>query len=85
MGPRWPRLALRSLVRGGPAWPCFDCGGLITSGQERQTLNSVAFGCISLHFLSSTRGRGHPHPSLLPSKEKGPDRLRGNDECSARE
>ena len=23
----------------------------------------------------------HPHPNLLPSREKGPDRLRGNDGC----
>ena len=46
----------------GPAWPCFDCGGLITSGQERQTLNSVAFGCIWLHFLSS-----EPSPSWIPA------------------
>ena len=40
----------------GPAWPCFDCGGLITSGQERQTFNSLPFPSISTHFLSSTRG-----------------------------
>ena len=40
-----------------PAWPCFDCGGLITSGQERQTFNSVPFCSILFHSLSSTRGR----------------------------
>ena len=42
--------------------------GLVTSGQEWRTLNSVAFGCIWLHFLSSEpspwpspRGRGDLH------------------------
>ena len=31
--------------------------GLVRSGQERQTFNSVAFDCIRLHSLSPTRGR----------------------------
>ena len=41
--------------------------------------------------MQSIQGRGwdrdavlclgfHPHPNLLPSREKGPDRLHGNDE-----
>ena len=31
--------------------------GLVRSGQERQTFNSVAFDCIRLHSLSPARGR----------------------------
>ena len=50
-----------------PAWPCFDCGGLITSGQERQTFNSLPFPSISTHCLSSTRGRDARFP---PSRER---------------
>ena len=45
-----------------PAWPCFDCGGLITSGQERQTFNSLPFASISTHCLSS-----EPSPSWIPA------------------
>ena len=50
-----------------PAWPCFDCGGLITSGQERQTFNSLPFPSISTHCLSSTRERD---ARFLPSRER---------------
>ena len=31
------------------AFVVFDCGGFITSGQERQTFNSLPFGSISTH------------------------------------
>ena len=64
-------------------------------GRSGNTFISVAFGCISLHFLSSTRAMGlgmhlglHPHPNLLPSREKGSagagmrgSRLHGNPSC----
>ena len=51
--------------------------GLVTT----ETLNSG----IRLHFVAflivcTGLGLGfHPHPHLLPSREKGPDRFRGND------
>ena len=70
MRPPWPRLALRSLVGGGPVGP--GCG----LGWPRQEwpgvarlliqLHSVAFRCIPYR----RRGAGgHPHPSLLPSRD----------------
>ena len=108
MGPRWPRLALRSLVRGGlagpgcgPGWPryewpgvakpliqlhlvAFRCFPVVYAGtrggvQEWPTFNSVSFGLIPSHFSRRLGPRFHPHPSLLPSREKGSDRLHGND------
>ena len=60
MRPPWPHLALRSLVRGGPAW--LRCGigwpWLTSSGAARsgKTFNSVAFDCIWLHSYR-LRGR----------------------------
>ena len=151
MRPPWPRLALRSLVRGGPVWPyfrlrwprqewpgvaklliqlhsvAFGCiayppnphpppspggrrdlpskpgmrgspaftgttegtgptrrwrshprrGTVLRSAQERQTFNSVSFGCISSHSLSSTRGLG-----MRGSRLRGNDGgICGNDAC----
>ena len=35
-----------------PGVALFDCGGLITSGQERQTFNSVSFSLIQSHLIS---------------------------------
>ena len=63
-----------------PAWPCFDCGGLITSGQERQTFNSVPFCSISFHSLSSTRGRNARFPS---SRERRQDSRERRIRCSS--
>ena len=108
MGPPWPRLALRSLVRGGPAglgcglgwprqeWPgvakpliqlhlvAFRCFLVVYAGtrggvQEWPTFNSVSFGLIPSHSSRRLGPGFHPHPSLLPSREKGSDRLRGNE------
>ena len=47
--------------------------------RSSETFNFRSFPLISAH--SSRRlGLGfHPHPILLPSREKGPDRLHGND------
>ena len=71
MRPPWPRLALRSLVRGGPVWPYFR---LRWPRQEWPgvaklliQLHSVAFGCIAYP------PNPHPPPSPggrrdLPSK-----------------
>ena len=57
-------------------WPWLASLRVARSGE---TFNSVAFGCISL-LSCRLRGPGfHPHPSLLPSREKGSDRLHGND------
>ena len=82
MRPEWPRLALRSLVRGGSAWPYFR---LRWSRHEWPgvaklliRLHSVAFGCFSYP--------PNPHPNPLPEGEgiiqgagmRG-SRLRGND------
>ena len=77
--PRWPRLASSGVGRSG------------------ETFNSVAFGCISSHFPNPHPGplpvnylpvvtrclnQGfHPHPILLPSREKGSEHLGGNDEA----
>ena len=77
MRPVWPRLALRLLVRAGPAWPCFGCGGLITSGQERQTFNSLPFASISTHSLSSVQAGGTLIPSSLLKGEGACSPLRG--------
>ena len=70
MRPPWPRLALRSLVGGGPVGP--GCG----LGWPRQEwpgvaklliqLHSVAFRCIPYRRREAG---GHPHPSLLPSRD----------------
>ena len=58
------------------SWPWLASLRVARSGE---TFNSVAFGCISL-LSCRLRGPGfHPHPSLLPSREKGSDRLHGND------
>ncbi len=46
MGPPWPRLALRSLVRGGPAGP--GCG----LGWPRQEWPGVAKPLIQLHLVA---------------------------------
>ena len=84
MRPPWSRLALRSLVRGGPAWPCFDCGGLITSDQERQTFNSVPFRSISFRSLSCTRGLAWSFTLILTFSPQGRRDLtafHGNDVC----
>ena len=58
MRPPWPRLALRSLVRGGPAgpgcglgWPRQECPGV---AKPLIQLHLVAFGCISCRL----RGAG---------------------------
>ena len=66
MGPLWPRLALHSLVGGGPVGP--GCG----LGWPRQEwpgvakpliqLHSVAFGCISLS--------PNPHPRRLLRRQE---------------
>ena len=65
MRPPWPRLALRSLVRGGPVWPYFR---LRWPRQEWPgvaklliQLHSVAFGCIAYP--------PNPHPDPLPEGE----------------
>ena len=71
MRPGWSRLALRSLVRVSqrgatvrPRWPRLASSGVARSGG---TFNSVAFDCISLHSLSSTRARDARFP---PSRER---------------
>ena len=82
MRPLWPHfgtpLAHRSLVPLAsmrPRWPRLASSGAARSGE---TFKTVSFGLIPSH--SSLRlGLGfHPHPSLLPSREKGSDRLREN-------
>ena len=69
-GPIWPDvlLAARLAMRQGVA--LFDCGGLITSGQERQTFNSLPFASISTHSYR-LRGAG-----LHRSRLRGNDGLR---------
>ena len=61
----WPDLPLaESSLDSSLRW---NDGGLLRSGQERQTFNSVSFGRISSHSLSSTRGRDARFP---PSRER---------------
>ena len=84
----WPWLASSGVTRSGETFNsvAFGCISLLSCRlrgndggggvQEWPTFNSVSFGCIPYRL----RGLGfHPHPNLLPSREKGPDRLRGND------
>ena len=51
MRPRWPRLALRSLVRAGPAWPCSLVVASLRVARSGKLLKPS-------HFLSSSRRRG---------------------------
>ena len=51
MRPVWPRLALRPLVRGGPADPGGGPGWPRRSGQEWRTFNSVPFRSVSFRFV----------------------------------
>ena len=54
MGPPWPRLALRSLVRAGPVgrwlWPWLASSGVARSGE---TFKSLSFPLISCHSSRS--------------------------------
>ena len=65
MRPPWPRLALRSLVRGGPVWPYFrlrwPCQEWPGVAKPLIQLHSVAFGCIAYP--------PNPHPHPLPEGE----------------
>ena len=54
-GPVWPDLLLATRASRPWLWPWLASSGVARSGE---TLNSVAFGCISLLFLSSARGGG---------------------------
>ena len=84
MRPVWPRLALRPLVRGGPAgpgggpvWPWLRIRGW---GWEWP---GAAKLLIQLHLVAF-RLISHPpnpHPLPSPQRARGPDRLRGNDGC----
>ena len=74
MRPPWPRLALRSLVRGGPAgsgcglgWPRHEWPG---AAKLLNQLHSVAFRCFS----------HPPNPQSLALSQRRRDlNLRGND------
>ena len=50
--------------KGGATWGVDACSGVAKSGKP---FNSVPFGSISTHFLSSTRGRGARFP---PARER---------------
>ena len=92
MRPRWSRLAPSGVARSGETFNsvAFGCisllscrlrgnGGAFGSGQPLiQSHNSVSFGLVPSHSSRRLGPGGHPHPRLLPSREKGPDRLHGN-------
>ena len=78
VGPGWPhhrlaRLVAEPLIQLHLVASCRKCPGAAPS-------SSPGFQPSSNGRLGAGMRLGlHPHPSLLPSREKGPDRLRGND------
>ena len=88
MRPGWPRLAHRLLVgtvpgwpRLWPRWPHQEWPGV---AKLLNQLHLVAFRCIPCRCwfgVHPAGGEPHPHPRLLPSREKGFTHLRGNDGC----
>ena len=88
MKPRWPWLASLRVARSGETFNsvAFGCISLLSCRlrgneggvQEWPTFNSVSFGLIPSHSSRRLGPEFHPHPRLLPSREKGPDRLHGN-------
>ena len=88
MRPGWPRLAHRLLVGTVPGWPRLWPHW---PHHEWPGVANLLIQCISLHFVAFlvVVGLGftplgvnpHPHPRLLPSREKGFARIRGNDGC----
>ena len=82
MRPLWPHLAHRwhtahsyHCASMRPRWPRLASSGVARSGELLNLFHFVPFRSVSHRRL----GLGfHPHPSLLPSREKGSDRLRGN-------
>ena len=88
MRPGWPRLAHRLLVgtvpgwpRLWPRWPHQERPGV---AKLLNQLHLVAFRCIPCRCwfgVHPAGGEPHPHPRLLPSREKGFARMRGNDGC----
>ena len=85
MRPPWSRLALRSLVCGGPAWPCCRLWWPRHEwpGVEK-LLIQLHFGSISFHSLSSTRGLAWGFTLILTFSPQGRRDLtafHGNDVC----
>ena len=83
-----------TVARYGPIWPDWlvtrggmSHRGLVWPRHEWPRvaklliqLHLIAFGCIPIGYAGSGLGF-HPHPILLPPREKGSDRLRGKDGC----
>ena len=80
-GPVWPCLLLRSRLEMRPGWPWLASSGVARSGE---TFNSVAFGCIQLHFPfsepSSSEALRRQEPRTQPFLPSAPCALR----CRAR-